>query len=237
MVFISNQLPDAYAAHLRAGGISCIPLPADPRLSLPVASHPDMLLFLGDHTLITDQVYYQLAKKEIDLACTKGLCSLTLTNEPPQANYPGDIRFNAAQVGHYLFCHPMHTSPSVLAYAQTHTLTLIPIQQGYARCSLCPVGDRALITSDQGIAKAAKKHDLDVLLIHQGHVMLPGYSYGFIGGCCGSLGHRLFFCGDPLLHPSGDAILAFVQAHGYEPITMPGLPLYDSGSLLFIPSE
>lgn len=235
MVFVSKNLPPEYSEGLRRHGLDLILLPHDPRLPAPVASHPDMLLFMHQGVLITDRWYYEtIAKEEINIACRHHELQLILTDEPPQKNYPNDIRFNALVLGDLLFCHPSHTSPTVLQLAQRMGFTCIPTKQGYARCSACPISTNAMITADPAIADAAKKHDLDVCFIHQGHILLPGYSYGFIGGCCGLQENKLFFCGDPALHPDGKIMLSFVRGHGLTPMILPGLPLLDVGSLLFI---
>ena len=73
------------------------------------------------------------------------------------------------------------------AAADSTILTKIHVKQGYTRCSLLPVDDRSFITSDAGIAKTLAEHDTDVLLIHPGHIHLPGFDYGFIGGTGGGL--------------------------------------------------
>lgn len=234
MLFINRTLPQEYLKQLYTWGHDVITLPEDSRLPFPVSSHPDMLLFLTDRTLITDQTYYhEMAQRELDSACKHGNLTLQLTDEAPSQQYPHDIRFNALQIGRHLFCHPTHTSRAISAQAKREHWNVIPTKQGYARCSACPIGTSALITADPSIAAAAKKHDLEVCNIHQGHVLLPGYPHGFIGGCCGAYGNRLFFCGDPLLHPDGEYLLSFVRSHGMTPITMPGLPLFDAGSLIF----
>ena len=235
MVFVSQNLPLEYTEGLRCHGLDLIPLPPDPRLPAPVSSHPDMLLFVHQGMLITDRLYYEtIAKNEINTACQNHKLKLILTDEPPQKEYPDDIRFNVLVVGDFLFCHSTHTSPAILQLAQHKGLTCIPTKQGYARCSTCPVSTNALITADSSIANAAKKYDLDVCFIHQGHIHLPGYSYGFIGGCCGLHQNTLFFCGDPALHPDGELMFSFIQKHDLIPIVLPGLPLLDAGSLLFI---
>lgn len=235
MVFVSSTLPKENVSRLKESGYSVIPLPADPRLPSPVASHPDMLLFLTEDILITDRTYYyELAQKEIDYACAAAGLTAVLTDAPPQPIYPHDIRFNVAQIGTFCIGHPTHTATAILHYISKKQLTFLPTKQGYARCSVCPVGKHALITADPSIASASKKQDLDVCLIQQGHVLLPGYAHGLIGGCCGAIGHQLYFSGDPLLHPDGERMLSFIRSHGISPIALSEQPLFDGGSLLFL---
>ena len=234
MVIVGQSIPREYLFYIQAMGYRVVLLPPDPRLSAPVSSHADMLLFLTRNTLITDRTYYEkIAREELDKICTDGALKLQLTDEVPGA-YPKDIRFNALSLGQYLFCHPMHTSAAVLSAARAAKLTILPTRQGYARCATCPVGEQALITADPAIAAKAKENGLDVCLIRQGHIVLPGYPYGFIGGCCGTARDQIFFCGDPYLHPNGEEMLSFIRSHKITPHRIPDLPLFDVGSIFFI---
>ena len=235
MIIVGSSLPREYLSYLQAAGHAVVILPPDPHLPDPVASHPDMLLFLMEDTLITDRTYHEdTAGEELNKICSVGNLKMQLTDEPPGISYPEDIRFNALLLGQYLFCHATHTSPAILAMASKAQIIPVPTHQGYARCTACPVGENALITSDPSIAVKANENGLDVCLIRQGHILLPGYPYGFIGGCCGATKDHIFFCGDPTLHPDGEQMLSFIRSRGITPHWIPDLPLFDSGSLFFI---
>jgi hypothetical protein len=235
MIIIGQSLPHEYADSLRSFGHTIVVMPPDPRLPAPVSSHPDMLLFFYGNTLITDQTYFrEIACGEIDQICQFGGFNLLLTNEPPGVSYPEDIRFNVLPLGDYFFCHPTHTSHVIRDLAKRQQKILLPTRQGYARCAACPVGSHAIITADPAIAHVAKKQDLDVCFIRQGHVILPGYPHGLIGGCCGIFENEIFFCGDPSLHPDGNQMLEFIHSHGVIPRMISSLPLFDAGSLFFI---
>jgi hypothetical protein len=237
MVIVGRSLPEEYLTHIQALGRTTVILPPDPRLAAPVCSHPDMLLFLYKQTLITDFVYYQeIARTEIDRICRFGNFRLHLTQDAVSNKYPQDIRFNVLHLGDFFFCHATYTSSAIRALAEQEQKILLPTRQGYARCSACPVGNRAMITADPSLANAAKKQGLDVCLIRQGHVLLPGYPHGLIGGCCGTYLDELYFFGDPTLHPNGKEMLTFLYDHGIKPKIIPGLPLFDAGSMFFIPA-
>jgi hypothetical protein len=236
MIVVSQSLPREYLSYLQALDRTTVILPPDPRLPAPVSSHPDMLFFIHGQVLITDRVYYlNMARNEIDQICHFGDLRLCLTDAPPKKDYPHDIRFNVLSIGQFFFCHPTHTSAAIQTLAVHEKKDLVPTHQGYARCAACPIGDHAMITADPSLASAAKKHDLDVCFIRQGHVLLPGYPHGLIGGCCGAIEHELFFCGDPSLHPDGESMLTFIRSHGIIPRIIPKLPLFDAGSLFFLP--
>ena len=238
MILAGQHIPTPYLAQIRTWGHEVILLPPNPRLPSPVASHPDMLLYPADDLLITDRTYYtEIAKNELDRICRYSGMTLHLTDESLGVCYPEDIRFNALHIGKYLFCHATHTSSAIRNWANQNNCDILPTKQGYARCSACPVGENALITADPTIADKATKKGLDVCMIRQGHILLPGYSYGFIGGCCGSYEGQLFFCGDLNLHPDGERMISFIAAHGWTPHMIPALPLLDVGSLFFIPES
>lgn len=239
MVLVSEHLPSIFSAKLRELGHTVIALPSDPRLPLPVAAHPDMLVFLTQDTLITDRFYYEhIAQDPIDQICSLGKLALRLSDEPPGQDYPHDIRFNAALVGQYLFCAPAYTSPAILSFARSQNITIVPVRQGYAKCSICPVGDHAIISADPSILRAASKQkDLDVLSIHQSPILLPGYPLGFFGGCCGGDQSHVYICGDLSTHPDEEAIRSFIASHGCKLISLGSDPLFDGGSLFFVPAQ
>jgi hypothetical protein len=69
------------------------------------------------------------------------------------------------------------------------------VKQGYTKCSLVVVDEKSVITSDMGLAAALQRFEIDVLLISQGHVALPGLQYGFLGGASGRAGDEILFNG------------------------------------------
>ena len=101
-------------------------------------------------------------------------------------------------------------------------MSVYPVGQGYTRCSACVLGENAIITADPSISEAAERAGLDVLRIQPGHISLPGYEYGFIGGCTGLLGPGLLgVCGCLENHPDGGRMLDFAEAHGVRVLTIP----------------
>lgn len=116
-----------------------------------------------------------------------------------QENYPGNIIYNAICTGKYFIHNLKYTDPDLLHAARAWhqnqhqqdkpaaKLQMVDVPQGYSRCCCMPVDDKSFITSDKGIAKALSACNADVLLIEKGHILLPGFDYGFIGGCGGNL--------------------------------------------------
>lgn len=108
----------------------------------------------------------------------------------------------------------------------------INVPQGYAKCSIVSVNENSVITYDDGIAKACLKTGLDVLHISSGHILLPGYPTGFIGGCSGRIGNEIIFNGDLSLHPNFTAIRDFIESRELTCTWFDDCPLTDIGSII-----
>ena len=116
--------------------------------------------------------------------------------------------------------------------AKSMGLTFIDVPQGYARCSCLPVDETSIITADRGIIGPCRAAGLSVLEVTPGHVLLPGYTYGFIGGCGGRVGDTIVFHGSLNQHPDGDAIRRFIEERGLACVDFPEFPLTDIGSII-----
>ena len=216
---------------LRGLGYTVICLPPWSRLSPPVASHPDMLLFpIGDR-IIASSDYYSFAKNQIDELIKRTNKRLVLTNETASADYPFDILFNALVLGNRIYGKLSHLSRSVLRTAEELGYAPSDTKQGYVKCSSLKVGERAVITADRGLADIFRKNGEDVLLISGGGILLPPYDYGFIGGASGLTDGEVLFCGDLRTHPDYDRITLFCEKHGKRVLSLSDEPLLDVGSI------
>ena len=224
-----------------------------------IACHPDLVycrLFHGDNTAFeSNSPIKDLAQlSSITGSIDRGLfCG---DARRLSADYPEDIIYNACSTGKYFLHNLKYTAPELLGAAKTAGLELIDIPQGYAKCSIAVVSENAIITYDRGIASAIaavggkvisydatldcsvtdkSRNTLEVLLITPGHINLPGYNTGFIGGCTGLdfIHNELIFNGDLSLHPDGDRIREFTESHGVTIKDFPGRPLTDIGSIIF----
>ncbi len=150
--------------------------------------------------------------------------------------YPGDCIYNALCTGEYFIHNLKHTDRLLLETARRAGLYLVNVKQGYARCSCLPVDDTSFITADRGMAKALRSCGASVLLIREGHVLLPGFKNGFIGGCGGCLvidgKPCIVFNGDLCSHPDFEAMRLFICERGVRPVFFSGFPLTDIGSIL-----
>ncbi len=228
------RAPEDIKQALRRHGFRLLTLPPHPALPPPVSSHPDLLVFFARNAIYTTSSYREIARAELN-----GLCRLTgrdirTVSREIGERYPADILLDAAQVGDRLFCLPAHTAQEL-----TEGMRVTPVRQGYAKCAVLPVGSRALITADPSVSSAARREGLDLLAIRSGGIRLPGYDTGFIGGASSFAPYHtvreIYFCGNPALHPDGEAIVRFCRVHGREPKALADTPLTDIGTVFLLP--
>lgn len=234
IALINSQLNNNDICSLTNRGYECISLPAADFLPFPMSTHPDMLVFVGIGKLFTHRKYYEKNKEIIDgVVCTSNL-SLIISDEDISEKYPSDVIFNAALVGNKLICNHKYISKHILCEAESHSIIIVPVKQGYTKCSVCVVDDNSIITSDAGIYNSAKEHGIDCLLICSGNISLPPYEYGFIGGASGSDDTNVYFCGDIKAHPDYDRIYEFIESKNKNIVCLDENMLFDSGSILFV---
>lgn len=110
---------------------------------------------------------------------------------------------------------------------------IIHTNQRYAKCCCAVAGENAVITSDNGIYKICLANQIDVLKISVGDILLDGYAYGFIGGCCGLIAKdTLAFSGNVKLHKDFANMRDFARDHHIELYSLTNEKLYDIGGIL-----
>lgn len=219
---------------LKHYGFQAILLPASENLAKPVASHTDMLIFLGFGKLFCHEKYYSANTKLIDRLSEISGAKTVTSRETICPSYPQDVLFNACIVGDKLICNTKTVSKLILQNADKCNYNIIDVTQGYTKCSIFPISDNAIITSDKIIAERCRNAGLDVLLIPQGNISLLGYDYGFIGGVGGVCGNKAYFCGSLKYHPSGAQIIEFCNKHNKTAVSLSNNILQDVGSLFFV---
>lgn len=190
-------------------------------LTAPTDTHADMLLLS-----VGDKVF-----KHKDYPLDGEFLNIT---EQIGSKYPDDVLLNVCTVGRHAFCNVKYASKTVLKHLEDCNYSIHHVAQGYSHCSTLTVGDNALITADEGIAAAAREAGVDVLKIRSGHISLPPYGYGFIGGASGAIGDTVYFCGSLKYHPDGEMIGDFIFGHGKEYVELGDFPLSDIGGIMFI---
>ncbi|MEG0830446.1 MAG: hypothetical protein RSD88_07325 [Anaerovoracaceae bacterium] len=146
-------------------------------------------------------------------------------------SYPKNIIYNAASTGKYFIHNLSYTNKELLLVAQSMNMELINVPQGYTKCNMVIIDENSAITSDEGIAKACQ-NKLNILLIRPGHVDLPGFPYGFLGGASGRVGNTILFNGNLKAHPDYKRISTFIENLGLDIHFFPEYPLTDIGSII-----
>lgn len=154
---------------------------------------------------------------------------MQVLDTPLGDKYPADVPLNAALFGNCAILNPKTVCKNIDFSGRS----LIPVRQGYTKCSVVPVTESAIITDDVSIASAAEKNGLAVLLVSKGDVALPGREYGFIGGCCGLIApDTMLFNGSLAFHKDGEKIRTFLSSFGVRAEEAGDFQLTDIGSIL-----
>lgn len=192
--------------------------------------HPDICVFnLGNGSIIVEPSVYEKYKTMLERYNFK----IIKGESEVKDKYPYNVQYNVAIVGEYAIHNFKYTDPKILKYIEDNNLKKINIKQGYAKCSICIVDDKSIITSDEGIYNALKYTDIDCLLIKKGHIKLENMDYGFIGGCSGLISkHEIAFCGDISKHPDYDAIEKYIKSKNKDIVILSKEELLDLGSII-----
>ncbi len=195
-----------------------------------ISYHPDIVLHPLNHNtlIVAPNVYYYYKKilKSTGINVLQGEKRL-------EKQYPHNIAYNVARISKYAIHNFKYTDEKLKFYLQKEGLTFINVKQGYSKCSTAVINDEAAITSDVSIYKALKKTNVDMLLIQQGFIDLPGLNYGFIGGATGLLSPKeILFTGQYKDHPDKLKINNFLKKHGLAPKFISNKKIIDLGSII-----
>ncbi|MBN1501461.1 MAG: hypothetical protein JW982_14970 [Spirochaetes bacterium] len=174
-------------------------------VAFPVSGHPDIQVFSADDNLFChrniDRSFVNKSEK---------FYNIIICDEILSGNYPRDINFNCMTSGNFFFHKLNCTSEKILTYMKETGRTLVNVNQGYTGCSTLRTGV-SIITSDTGIYEASVSAGIDSLLISSGNINLPGYKYGFIGGCSGISKNTVYLSGTLENHPDSEKIISFFK--------------------------
>ena len=236
LALLDHRAPMEAEVHLIQYGHRVLRLPSHPDLPSPVSAHVDLLLFFAPNEILCTRDYFEIAKEELSIIAEASKKPLRVLDKELGNEYPSDVLFNAASVGAALFCYPKAAAGEILACYESNKI--IAVKQGYTKCNLLPVDERSLITEDPSIASAARNRGFSVMQIPPGHVELPGYDTGFLGGCSSfapyQIINEIFFCGDLDKHPQAEEIRQFCKQRKKEPISLGDFHLLDVGTIFLI---
>ena len=210
-------------------GVNLLKTSENRRISSKISNHADLSVnYCGNGVAFADNSQSELAEKLNKLGC-----KVNFIDETVSGDYPSDCLLNCVITEKLLICNTKCTSQSLLNFAVEHNTKIINVNQGYVKCSLCPLTDSAFITDDESIYKTLKAEKLDVLLVKKGSVRLKGFDYGFFGGCCGKISDKkIVFFGDIKNHSCYDNIKSFAKNYKIDLISLAKGDLTDIGSLI-----
>lgn len=228
---IDGRADDIIVSKLKREGIKVLKTEPCPDLYGAVSYHPDMFLHhVGGKIIVAapnapENVLRRLADEGFTIVRGDKYIS---------RKYPDDIAYNVARICNCAVCSVRFTDRVLLKYLYEAGVKIIDVKQGYAKCSICIVDSKSVITSDKGIYDALNRHSFDVLLVSPGHISLPDLDYGFIGGASGLISNDIiFFSGDIKAHPDFEKIESFLKKHGKKICSVDDCSLTDLGT--FVP--
>ncbi len=230
-IFISEFANDTVRTCLSELSERLVYIKSNPSLPEPVSAHADMQMLMIDDTLVITKELYDILSSQIP-----DNIIIAFAENNHTVKYPGDVNLNALYLGNKLFAKASSLDATVKKICFEKNIDIINVKQGYARCSVLPVGESAIITSDTGIAVAAKQNGFDVLVTAPGQIVLPGYDYGFIGGASfyDHFNRTVYFFGDIKKHSDYKRIAEFCACNNIKVNISDDFPLTDLGGAVAI---
>lgn len=227
-VLVDCRISEHAIEGLRVLGIIAVKSRIMHALYPAVSGHPDMQLhhFGGTVFCCAPEAYahYSRILPGADLRVGKSALN---------RNYPFDIAYNVGRVGRFAFHKLNYTDTVIRAYYEENGVNLIDVNQGYSKCSICPIAKNAMITSDIEIAKKADTIGIDVLFVSCKNIILKGLSNGFIGGACGLLSDTMLGVnGNLALHPDFEKIGRFCENYNVHIHALHNGFIEDIGSII-----
>lgn len=229
-VLVAKNTPDEFIKLLSLKGYNVLYGTESKSVQNGVRYHIDLqIVFINNRLCVCAPEFFEYYSA---LLSTSGI-KIISGKKTLGYTYPEDCAYNIAVFGNYAvgnFCSCDNVLKNELEKSKKN---LINVKQAYAKCSICIVGENAVITSDDGIYKTLLPYGIDVLKISSGSVHLFGYNYGFIGGASGVTGENLYFCGNIKNHPDYVKICDFAKKYGKNIVCSDNI-LTDVGTILFL---
>ena len=197
----------------------------NPSLDNRLAGHADLsAINVAGKLILAD--YLADAPEIVKLLTISGFKNIYYSKTVQGCQYPNDVNLCACIVGDKLLHNTAFTDKLITKFFHGE---YVHINQGYAKCMICVVDKRSIITSDPGVASVAADYGIDVLKISPGNIQLSGYDYGFIGGASISLYDRILFTGKLDKHPDQQKIYDFIYSKNKEVIVLTDRTVFDIG--------
>ena len=217
---------------LRRLGLIPLYVPENPCVDPRLRGHADLsLVHLGQNRSLLAPYLRETAFADSLRALGAELCFAEIRQG---REYPADAQLNICIWGRRWIGNENTAAEELnVCCAQSEGAMWIPVKQGYANCACCIVSDNAMISADTGILHALAGSGLDLLSVQPGHIELPGFPYGFLGGSAFKpRADLLAFTGHLHEHPDEKAILHFLKQRKVEALFLTDQPAFDVGGLI-----
>ncbi|NSA19987.1 hypothetical protein FHU25_004052, partial [Clostridium saccharobutylicum] len=184
-------------------------VPKCPKVYEAIDGHPDIQLNIlknnSKNKIIIQKDIPNCFKKILEANSINYIVSKSSLSN----TYPYDIILNSLILDNHFIHNLKYTDENLL---KSQSLKVhINVPQGYTKCSILPIRENALITSDKGIFNILKNYNFDILLLPPGDILLPSLNYGFIGGVGGMISNNeMAFFGNLDYYKWGNEIKDFL---------------------------
>ncbi|MBZ2175596.1 hypothetical protein K8M07_10150 [Schnuerera sp. xch1] len=229
-VIVDGRISTEMFNTLQKLNLKVVPTIQCKEVSESISYHPDIVLHPINHNtvIVAPNVfdYYKEKLFGMGIKIIKGETKLT-------EEYPSDIAYNIARVHNFAIHNFKYTDEKLKYYLKKENLEFIHVEQGYTKCSIAIISNKAIITADYPIYRKLTKLGIDSLLIEPGYIKLEGYPYGFIGGTCGNISKEsIVFSGKLIEHPDRFKIIKFLKKYKKDIIYLSNDIIRDIGSLI-----
>jgi hypothetical protein len=229
-VLLDMRTPKETIKYIKDLNIEIIFSPVLSELYEAVSGHSDLFIHhIRDNIFVTapnTYNYFHNLMSKLGFNIIKGYREIKRT-------YPDNIAYNVSRVGNIAFHNKKHTDKKVLEQFEENDIKLVHVNQGYAKCSMCVLNEKSIITSDRGIYDTVVKYNIDALLIKPGFFKLCGVDYGFIGGASGLISDReLLLTGNIELHSDYNKIIDFCEKNNVKLLYPKDVDCTDVGSII-----
>ncbi len=199
IIIHDKRLPEEALVTLHQYG-ECLAFYTENSTYEEIAGHPDIFFFpTKDYIIVAPNTPSQY----IHFLKGKGF-SLKTGNTAIGMKKENSTCYNVVLSNSFIIHNKNYTDISILE--NTKDKKFISVNQAYTRCSLMPLKNDNFITSDKGIEKELSKHGLNCCSISPQEILLPGFPYGFIGGCMGVFQDTVFIIGNLKYHSQGEKL-------------------------------
>lgn len=214
---------------LAGNKVAVIPIESNEILPKGICSHADLqILHTGGKQILSSTC----SNAQNDMLTALGF-KIEHTEKELGSAYPEDCLINALLIGKKAILNISSADKKLIDFLENNDYTIINVRQGYTKCSVLPICEDAIITSDSVIAKVAGDYGIEALKIREGGIYLEGYETGFIGGCGGMIEKELLgTSGDFKILKDGDSIKDFLRNRNIYAENLGGKKVADIGGII-----